>query len=144
MLNVLFNLLATVFHLGSLPVFIPFLRLLFGKVEAVAGACGLRAEQGGPHRLVQLEDGRLHLQHGQVGALVFICVSVVVLFLLKNLFRWLALGAIGVMRNRRCRTSAMWCTTSAGAAHAVPPGRAQGRHPGADHQRRAGASSSAS
>jgi len=34
-LNVVFNLLATVFHLISLLLFIPFLRLLLGQVKPV-------------------------------------------------------------------------------------------------------------
>ena len=99
-LNVLFNLLATVFHLGSLLVFIPFLRLLFGKVEAVAEPAAFELSKEGLTAWYNWKMADFIVQHGQVGALVFICVSVVVLFLLKNLFRWLALYAIGVMRNR--------------------------------------------
>jgi hypothetical protein len=54
-LNVVFNLLATLFHLTSLLLFIPFLRLLLGS--GAAGACAA-------HRLWTREGLGGHLQLG--------------------------------------------------------------------------------
>ena len=98
-LNALFNLLGTVFHLASLLVFIPFLRLLLGQVQAVhvrPTAMWTREGLEGTFNwfLTQLIEDR-----GQMGALFAISVGVVVLFLLKNFFRYLAVVAICNFRN---------------------------------------------
>lgn len=98
-LNVLFNLLGTVFHLASLLLFIPFLRLLLGQTKPVLERPAELWTRAG------LEDGfnwmltQLLEQHGPTGALLLICIGVVALFLFKNLFRYLALVAITRFRN---------------------------------------------
>lgn len=99
-LNALFNLLGTVFHLASLLLFIPFLRLLLGQVQPVhERPTELWTREGleGTFNwfLTQQID-----QRGPMGALLVISIAVVVLFLLKNLFRYLALVAICNFRNR--------------------------------------------
>jgi subfamily B ATP-binding cassette protein MsbA len=98
-LNAVFNLLGTVFHLASLLLFIPFLRLLLGQVQPVhARPDALWTREGleGTFNwvLTQLIEAR-----GQMGALLVISIAVVVLFLFKNLFRYLALVAICNFRN---------------------------------------------
>lgn len=100
LLNAFFNLLGTVFHLASLLLFIPFLRLLLGQVEAVHvrptdpwTRVGLEGTFN--WGLTQLIDAR-----GQMGALLVISITVVVLFLCKNVFRYMALVAICNFRNR--------------------------------------------
>ena len=102
-LNGVFNLLATIFHLASMLLFIPFLRLLLGQTQAVhvrpAFALNKASlEQGFNWSLTRLID-----LHGQVGALGIICLTVVALFLLKNIFRYLAVRAICTFRNRIIR-----------------------------------------
>lgn len=103
LLNAVFNLLGTVFHLASLLLFIPFLRLLLGQVEPVhvrPTALWTRDGLEGTFNwgLTQLIDLR-----GQMGALLVISILVVTLFLFKNLFRYLALVAICNFRNRIVR-----------------------------------------
>ena len=98
-LNAVFNLLGTVFHLASLLLFIPFLRLLLGQVQPVhvrPDAQWTREGLEGTFNwvLTQLIEAR-----GQMGALLVISIAVVVLFLFKNLFRYLALVAICNFRN---------------------------------------------
>jgi len=98
-LNAVFNLLGTVFHLASLLLFIPFLRLLLGQVQPVhVRPVALWNREGleGTFNwmLTQLIESR-----GQMGALLVISMAVVVLFLFKNLFRYLALVAICNFRN---------------------------------------------
>ncbi len=98
-LNALFNLLATVFHLASLLLFIPFLRLLLGQVRAVherPDALWTREGLEGTFNwfLTQLIEER-----GQMGALLVISLGVVALFLFKNVFRYLAVVAICNFRN---------------------------------------------
>lgn len=80
-LNAFFNLLATVFHLASLLLFIPFLRLLLGQVQPVHQRpaelwTGKGLEGNFNWGLTQLIEDR-----GQMGALLVISVAVVVLFL---------------------------------------------------------------
>lgn len=103
LLNALFNLLGTVFHLLSLLLFIPFLRLLLGQVEAVDERPAVLWTKDGLQGTFNWGLTQLMDQHGPMGALLLICIAVVVLFLLKNLFRYLALIAICNFRNRIVR-----------------------------------------
>lgn len=98
-LNVVFNLLATVFHLASLLLFIPFLRLLLGQVKPVhVLPTDIWTRQGleGAFNwgLTQLIE-----RSGPMSALLTISIAVVVIFLIKNLFRYLAVVAICSFRN---------------------------------------------
>ena len=98
-LNAFFNLLATVFHLASLLLFIPFLRLLLGQVQPVherpAELWTREGLEGTFNWFLtqQIED------RGQMGALLVISIGVVVLFLFKNIFRYMAVVAICNFRN---------------------------------------------
>lgn len=99
-LNGVFNLLATVFHLLSLLLFIPFLRLLLGQVAAVHERPAFTWSKQGLQDLFNWSLTWLIDHQGQLGALGIISLAVVVLFLLKNIFRYLAVSAICVYRNR--------------------------------------------
>ena len=103
MFNVVFNLLATVFHLASLLLFIPFLRLLLGQVQLVHVRPTEALEPRGAGGHLQLGLTQLIEARGPMGALLVISIAVVVLFLFKNLFRYLALVAICNFRNRVVR-----------------------------------------
>ncbi|MCC7503292.1 MAG: ABC transporter ATP-binding protein [Flavobacteriales bacterium] len=102
-LNALFNLLATVFHLASLLLFIPFLRLLLGQVKAVHERPVLGWNKDALEGTFNWGLTQLIELRGAMGALLIISIGVVVLFLLKNLFRYLALVAICNFRNRIVR-----------------------------------------
>ncbi len=102
-LNGVLNLFSTIFHLASMLLFIPFLRLLLGQVKPVLVRPALEwnkdvLEQTFNWWLTELID-----QRGQMGALAIICATVVLLFLLKNLFRYLAVLAISIFRLRIVR-----------------------------------------
>ncbi|MBS1581445.1 MAG: ABC transporter ATP-binding protein [Bacteroidetes bacterium] len=99
-LNGVFNLLATVFHLLSLLLFIPFLRLLLGQVAAVHERPVFTWSKQGLQDFFNWGLTWLIDHQGQLGALGLISLAVVVLFLLKNIFRYLAVSAICVYRNR--------------------------------------------
>ena len=102
-LNVVFNLVATVFHLASLLLFIPFLRLLLGQVQAVHERPAELWTREGLEGTFNWMLTQLIEDNGQRGALLWISIIVVVLFLMKNLFRYLALVAITHFRNRIVR-----------------------------------------
>jgi subfamily B ATP-binding cassette protein MsbA len=98
-LTVVFNLLFVVFNLLSLLLFVPFLKLIFTEnLEAVAppnGAMGFGEYWGTWYNFKMFEYIQMH---GKVGALSFICVSILIAFFLKNLFRYLALFSVSTIR----------------------------------------------
>ena len=98
-LNAVFNLLGTVFHLASLLLFIPFLRLLLGQVQPVHERPAALWTRDGLEGTFNWVLTQLIEERGQMGALLVIGIGVVVLFLLKNVFRYLALVAICNFRN---------------------------------------------
>lgn len=99
-MNGVFNLLATIFHLASMLLFIPFLRLLLGQTKAVHEKPVLAWDKATLEQGFNWALTRLIELHGQIGALGIICLTVVAMFLLKNLFRYLAVRSICTFRNR--------------------------------------------
>ena len=102
-MNGVFNLLATVFHLSSMLLFIPFLRLLLGQVKPEHVRPVLSWDKSTLEQFFNWSLTRLIELHGQLGALAIICSAVVGLFLLKNIFRYAAVRAISVFRHRIVR-----------------------------------------
>ncbi|HMN04853.1 MAG TPA: ABC transporter ATP-binding protein [Flavobacteriales bacterium] len=102
-LNGVFNLLATIFHLASMLLFIPFLRLLMGQTQAVHERPDFTWSKSALEQTFNWSLTQLIEQHGQQGALGIICLSVVGLFLVKNIFRYLAVRSICTFRNRIIR-----------------------------------------
>lgn len=98
-LNVLFNILSVVFSLVSLAMVIPFLGLLFGttKLVLVKPAMGLSVKT-----VTEYFNYYISIiidNYGKVDALIFICILIIVLFFLKNLFRYLAMYFLAPVRN---------------------------------------------
>jgi subfamily B ATP-binding cassette protein MsbA len=88
-----------VFHLASLLLFIPFLRLLLGQVQPVHDRPAELWTRDGLEGTFNWILTQLIEDRGQMGALLVISIGVVLLFLLKNVFRYLALVAICNFRN---------------------------------------------
>jgi subfamily B ATP-binding cassette protein MsbA len=104
-LNGVFNLLATVFHLASMLLLVPFLQLLVNKHGTAVAAGASEQPSFAFDKSVLKAYYEWHLQYfistqGELGALAWVCVAIVVLFLLKNIFRYMAVSAICVFRNR--------------------------------------------
>jgi subfamily B ATP-binding cassette protein MsbA len=106
-LNILFNLLSTLFSLFSMTMIIPFLDLIFLKKETDYQQF---IEKGVPvfDNLVQygtdsfnyyLSLNFLGENGGQANALIFLCEIIVFMFFFKNLFRYLALYIIAPLRS---------------------------------------------
>ncbi len=98
--NVVCNLLMALFTVVSIPAIIPFLQILFERTPR------LMAEQ--PTLSWNVEEVVTYFQYyfsqlianrGQDYALAFICMAIVLLFFLKNLFRYLSMVAMAPMRN---------------------------------------------
>src|SRR5690606_9996561 len=129
-LNALLNLLATIFHLASLLLFIPFLRLLLGQVRPVHDRPVEVWTRDGLEGTFNWMLTRLIENNGQMGALPLISTAVVALFLFKDLFRYLAFP-----QPHRARRAPKDLPQVVGIAAAFPPGRTQRRSARIDHQR---------
>tara|TARA_B100000683_G_scaffold17550_1_gene17350 strand:+ start:5179 stop:6999 length:1821 start_codon:yes stop_codon:yes gene_type:complete len=97
--NIIFNILTVLFSLVSLTMVIPFLGLLFGTQEKIyeAPAISLNVDaiiQNFYYYITQIIESK-----GQVEALFFICMMVLVMFFFRNLFRYLALYFLSPIRN---------------------------------------------
>lgn len=96
--NIIYNILSAIFALISYTLVIPFLRILFNRIEAVPdpGEFRLNADY--------IRDaGEFYLnvfieRHGETGALLLVCLIVVVASLLKNGFIFMANNSMAYIR----------------------------------------------
>jgi subfamily B ATP-binding cassette protein MsbA len=107
-LNILFNFLFVLFNLGSLLLFIPFLKLLFNELDRVdvRPVWADSSIKDYFSDFFSYEMGQFIDMYGEQGSLIFICISVGTLFFLKNICRYLAMYflayiRIGVVRDIR-------------------------------------------
>lgn len=98
-LNAFFNLMMILFSFGSLGVVIPLLQILFGTVKRVEIHPGAVESMGDLKTLAYYEFGQFLDTYGEGTALAYICMAGAVMFLMKNLFRYLALWALAPLRN---------------------------------------------
>lgn len=98
-LNAFFNLMMILFSFGSLGVVIPLLQILFGTVKRVAVHPGEVEGMGDLKELAYYEFGQFLDTYGEGTALAYICMAGALMFLMKNLFRYLALWALAPLRN---------------------------------------------
>lgn len=95
---ILSNLLFVIFNLLSLVLFIPFLKIIFETEEVVDNAVQITEPvwEARENIFKYFGDYFEYLQHdfvmtnGKMGALQFVCISVLIAFFLKNLFRYSA------------------------------------------------------
>ena len=108
LLNIVFNFLSTVFSIFSFLMLIPFLNLIFNSDKMVASAV-----KEMPFSLTHLKEyiavsfnnNVIHyiqnsttIEAGKSNALLFICLFTVLVFLVKNIFRYLAVHFLAPMR----------------------------------------------
>ncbi len=100
-MNVLFNILYSIFNVLSIIIFIPTLGILFSTQEKVSEA---PIYNGLGNLQEYLTDSLNHFltlkvdQEGPVAALVFICIASIVIFFLKNAFRYAAMYVLAYLR----------------------------------------------
>lgn len=100
LLNIFCNVLSVVFNLLSLILFIPFLRLLFGNVETTYTTVPSFAwNKEAIEQYFNYQMATFIEENSELEALFMFCLAVGCLFLLKNLFRYLAMFFIAVIRN---------------------------------------------
>jgi len=89
-LSVLFNILLSVFTVVSIPVIIPFFQILFNKIPATSNTESLDG--------INIYFQNLIYSQGKESALLIACALILLIFFLKNVFRYLALYFIVPMR----------------------------------------------
>ena len=97
--NIVFNILTVVFSLVSITMIIPFLGLLFGTQEKVYEAPELSFSASSITENFYFQITQIIETRGQIDALLFICLLVLVMFMFRNLFRYLALYFLTPIRN---------------------------------------------
>ena len=93
-LSIFFNILMAIFTIAGIPLFIPFFELLFYGNKNTSGAGSL---QGIKSDLVQIFGDLLIHDDPQV-SLRYIIFLIIIIFLFKNLFRYLAVFFITPVR----------------------------------------------
>jgi subfamily B ATP-binding cassette protein MsbA len=97
--NIVFNILTVIFSLVSITMIIPFLGLLFGTQEKVYEAPELSFSASSISENFYFQITQIIETRGQIDALLFICLLVLVMFMFRNLFRYLALYFLTPIRN---------------------------------------------
>ncbi|MCU0328227.1 MAG: ABC transporter ATP-binding protein/permease [Chitinophagales bacterium] len=94
-----FNILAIVFSLFSILMLVPFLQILFDKSPMLFDKPQLTLSSAYIKNLFDFYLSKIILEQGKSKALFFFCILVGIVFLLKNLFRYLALYILAPLRN---------------------------------------------
>ncbi len=119
-LNVLFNILSILFSLASFALFVPVLNILFktgeASVEATAELApienieiakfslnSMSAYVDSVKEYFYFKMYELIANEGEMQVLLYICVSIVVLYFLRNLFRYLAAFFLAPIRSNVVR-----------------------------------------
>lgn len=99
LLHILFNLLAILFSLVSLTMVVPFLSLLFDKQELVTTAPVFSWSASWAIGYFNYYLSQIITLNGKEAALFFVCLTVVFIFFLKNVFLYGAKYFMAPIRN---------------------------------------------
>jgi ABC-type multidrug transport system fused ATPase/permease subunit len=98
-LNILFNLLVAIFTVFSIPALVPLLRILFDMDAEVPVAPQEGLSSDNFLQYIKYEVYHLVELYGKEQVMIWLCIGLSVVFLLKNVFRYLSLFAIAPIRN---------------------------------------------
>lgn len=105
LLNIFFNLLSALFSLVSFTLFIPVLEILFDRTHRMVPGVDYNPDWSSIHSVSELKAwfygsiSSVIESYGEMRALWYIAIIIIVLFLLKNLFRYLAMYFLARVRN---------------------------------------------
>lgn len=99
LLNILFNILSVLFSLVSFAAVIPVLNILFKLEKPLESVGELEWNLDSLKTHFYYQIGNLIEAYGELKVLAFICVLLVVFYFVKNLFRYMAMYYIAVVRN---------------------------------------------
>lgn len=98
-LNIISNILTALFTVVSIPMLIPFLEILFGREELVNTRPEFAFSIDNILGIFNYELSQVILTHGKSTALAYVCIAILSVFFLKNLFRYLSLFFMAPVRN---------------------------------------------
>jgi ABC-type multidrug transport system fused ATPase/permease subunit len=98
-LNIISNILTALFTALSIPMLIPFLEILFDRRKPVTAAPPWSWNVENIIQTVNYQLSQIILNQGKETALVFVCGAILVVFFLKNLFRYLSMFFMAPVRN---------------------------------------------
>ncbi len=97
--NILSNIAMVFFSVVSIPVLIPFLDILFGRVELVTQKPNSLSSKEDFFNTINYHLSQVIETEGREQAMIYICITIVVVFFFKNLFRYLSLYFMTPVRN---------------------------------------------
>ncbi|MGB4849032.1 MAG: ABC transporter ATP-binding protein [Saprospiraceae bacterium] len=97
LMNILCNILMAISMVISIPIIIPFFQILFGRVKPSTAPVPFSVNN--IQSWLEYVFGRLVELYSQETALLLVCITFVIIFFLKNLFRYLSLVFMAQVRN---------------------------------------------
>jgi len=101
-LNIVFNIFVAIFSVISIPALIPILDMLAGQTELVYEQptnLSLSSSQDDFIQFFYYHLSQIIINNGEQRAMAYICVTFVVIFFFKNLFRYLSVYVMAPVRN---------------------------------------------
>ncbi|NLL28981.1 MAG: ABC transporter ATP-binding protein [Bacteroidales bacterium] len=98
-LYMLFNILTAVSSLFSIAMVIPFLRVLFGMDYLVLNPVPFEFKVAAIQHNFNYFISSLLIEHGTSKTLVFVCITITILFLFRNIFTYLSTYFMAPVRN---------------------------------------------
>ncbi|MGB0839891.1 MAG: ABC transporter transmembrane domain-containing protein, partial [Chitinophagales bacterium] len=98
-LNMSFNIFAVLFSLVSLVMIVPFLRILFNIQDLVTTPPIFEWSSDYLINHFNYTLSSIIIERDKVAALFFVCLIIILVFLLKNLFRYAAIYFMAIIRN---------------------------------------------
>ena len=104
LLNILFNVIGVFFTLASFTLFIPVLNILFKQTKSVSVVPASLTWDHITNKDLLTDNFNYIIsqnidKYGAQNALLFICIAIIVLFFLKNFFRYMAMFFLAPVRN---------------------------------------------
>lgn len=93
------NILTAVFTVISIPMLIPFFQILFDRTEMAEAPPAEPMGLTNIPEYINYQFTQLITNQGQETALAYVCVAIVVVYFLRNIFRYLALYFMAPVRN---------------------------------------------
>jgi subfamily B ATP-binding cassette protein MsbA len=98
-LNLVSNILAVIFSLASFGLFLPVLQMLFHQIAIPKEVPELTMNIDALRANFYYYTGQLLDKYGEEAMLIYIGIAIVTLFFFRNLFRYLAMYFLAVIRN---------------------------------------------
>ena len=102
-LSIVCNIFTALFTVVSAPAIIPFLQILFGLESPTLQEPVFDWSFDGIKAYTNYNLGYLIQQEGKQGALIYVCIGIILLFFFKNLFRYLSFFFMAPVRNGMVR-----------------------------------------